>query len=73
MRDTAYQEQSTQRSGQNWKSVSEVQIAAEMLARGELDAKSLITHTFPLDRIKEAFQTGVNKKETGAIKVLVTC
>ncbi|MFC1717555.1 hypothetical protein ACFL6S_28095 [Candidatus Poribacteria bacterium] len=43
-----------------------------MLARGELDAKSLITHTFPLDRIKEAFQAGVNKKETGAIKVLVT-
>jgi L-iditol 2-dehydrogenase len=61
------------KSGCTWRGVSEVQIAAEMLARGELDAKSLITHTFPLDRIKEAFQTGVNKKETGAIKVLVTC
>jgi threonine dehydrogenase-like Zn-dependent dehydrogenase len=41
--------------------------------REYLDAGSLITHTFPLDRIKEAFQTGVNKKETGAIKILVTC
>jgi L-iditol 2-dehydrogenase len=61
------------KSGCTWKGVSEVQIAAEMLDRGELDAKSLITHTFPLERIKEAFQTGVNKKETGAIKVLVTC
>jgi L-iditol 2-dehydrogenase len=61
------------KSGWTWKGVSEVQIAAEMLARGELDAKSLITHTFPLDRAKEAFQTGVNKKEAGAIKVLVTC
>ena len=61
------------KSGCTWKGVSEVQIAADMLARGELDAKSLITHTFPLDRIKEAFQAGVNKKETGAIKVLVTC
>lgn len=61
------------KSGCTWKGISEIQIAAEMLASGKLDAKSLITHTFPLDRIKEAFQTGVNKKETGAIKVLVTC
>jgi threonine dehydrogenase-like Zn-dependent dehydrogenase len=61
------------KSGCTWKGISEVQIAADMLARGELDAKSLITHIFPLDRIKEAFQTGVNKRETGAIKILVTC
>ena len=55
-----------------WKGVTEIQIASEMLARGELDAKSLITHTFPLDRIKDAFYAGANKKETGAIKVLIT-
>ena len=41
------------KSGCTWKDVSEVQIASEMLARGELDAKPLITHTFPLDRITD--------------------
>ena len=60
------------KSGCTWKGVSEVQIAADLLARGELDAKSLITHTFPLENILDAFKAGANKKETGAIKVLVT-
>ena len=43
-----------------------------MLARGELDAQSLITHTFPLDKIRDAFYAAANKSESGALKVLIT-
>jgi len=55
-----------------WKGVPEFAIALDLLARGELDAKSLITHRFPLDRISDAFQAALNKGESGALKVLIT-
>ena len=60
------------RSTSMWKGVPAIQIAAEMLARGELDAQSLITHTFPLDKIRDAFYAAANKNESGALKVLIT-
>jgi len=60
------------KSGAMWKGVSEVEIAADLLARGKLDAKSLITHKFPLDGIRDAFRVSLNKSEFGAIKVLIT-
>ena len=50
----------------------EFAIALDLLARGELDAESLITHRFPLGRISEAFDAALNKAESGAIKVLIT-
>jgi threonine dehydrogenase-like Zn-dependent dehydrogenase len=43
-----------------------------MLARGVLDAESLITHRFPLDRISDGFDAALNKGESGALKVLIT-
>ena len=54
-----------------WKGIPEFEIALDMLSRGMLDAKSLITHRFPLDRINDAFQAALNKSESGALKVLV--
>lgn len=41
----------------------------ELLASGKLDAKSLITHRFDLDRINEAFETADAKQDTGAVFV----
>jgi L-iditol 2-dehydrogenase len=54
-----------------WEGVPEFEMALNLLARGELDAKSLITHKFPLDRISDAFHAALNKGESGALKVLI--
>lgn len=44
----------------------------ELLAKGKLDAKKLITHRFSLDQINEAFETADAKEETGAVFVAIT-
>jgi len=54
-----------------WDNKREFQIALDYIARGEIDVKPLITHRFPLDKINEAFDVAKNKKETGAIKVML--
>jgi L-iditol 2-dehydrogenase len=41
----------------------------ELLSRGKLRTRPLITHRFPLDRINEAFDVAQAKEETGAIFV----
>lgn len=46
--------------------------AMELLAGGELDAASLITHTFPLDQLGDAFATAADKGRSAAIRVIVT-
>jgi|SRR5215217_491166 len=43
----------------------------ELLAKGKLDAKSLITDRFPLDRINEAFEVAQDKQKTGAVFVAI--
>ena len=43
--------------------------ALELIRSGKVDRKPLITHEFPLDRVKEAFETQLNYEE--AIKVLL--
>jgi 2-desacetyl-2-hydroxyethyl bacteriochlorophyllide A dehydrogenase len=55
-----------------WQGVPEFEIALDLLARGKLDAKSLITHRFPLDKISDAFHAALNKRESNALKVLIT-
>ena len=55
-----------------WNGVPEFVIAMDLLSRGELDAESLITHRFPLDKISDAFHAALNKGESGALKVLIT-
>ena len=54
-----------------WQGVPEFRIALDLLARGDLDARAMITHTYPLDRLSDAFQAALNKRESGALKVLV--
>jgi len=48
----------------------EFQIALDLLAHGKVNAKKIITHKFPLDRIKEAFDVASDKR-TGCIKVVI--
>lgn len=43
--------------------------ALELVAAGKVDTRPFITHTFPLDRIQEAFET--QEKDRSAVKVLV--
>lgn len=54
-----------------WNGIPEFEIALDLLARGELDAESLITHKFPLDEISDAFHAALNKGESSALKVLI--
>jgi L-iditol 2-dehydrogenase len=52
-----------------WDIYPEMQISLDLLAKGKLNAKKMITHNFPLDKINEAFDTARRKEETGAIFV----
>lgn len=45
-------------------------LAVKLIGQGKLTAKSLVTHSFPLNEINKAFDTFVNRVG-GAIKVLV--
>jgi L-iditol 2-dehydrogenase len=42
----------------------------ELLSMGKINAKDLITHTFPIDEIHQAMDTFVNRRD-GAMKVVV--
>lgn len=44
----------------------------DLIAKGRIDVKKMITHRFPLDRINEAFDTAQRKQETGAVFVAIT-
>jgi L-iditol 2-dehydrogenase len=55
-----------------WGNDPEFKIVLDLLVEGKLDAKSLITHRFPLEKINEAFEVAANKKDTNAIKVVLT-
>lgn len=52
-----------------WDIYPEMQMSLDLLAKGKLNAKKLITHNFSLDDINQAFDTARNKEETGAIFV----
>lgn len=54
-----------------WEGVPEYQICLNLLAAGKLKAQKYITHTFPLDKILEAFDTADNKGQSGAMKVII--
>ena len=43
----------------------------DMIAKGRIDVKKLITHRFGLDDINEAFDTAQNKHQTGAVFVAI--
>jgi threonine dehydrogenase-like Zn-dependent dehydrogenase len=44
--------------------------AADLLTRGLVDVKKLITHRFKFDEAENAFQTFL-KPEAGAIKIII--
>jgi len=44
--------------------------ALEVMKTGKVNAEALVTHEFPLDQVKEAFEIGMNQDE--AIKVAIT-
>jgi L-iditol 2-dehydrogenase len=44
----------------------------DLIAKGRIDVKKLITHRFKLDQINEAFDTAQAKQETGAVFVAIT-
>jgi 2-desacetyl-2-hydroxyethyl bacteriochlorophyllide A dehydrogenase len=50
-------------------SLPEYSKALELIESGKIDRKPLITHQFPLDKAKEAYETAANAEE--AIKVLI--
>ena len=45
---------------------------ADLIAEGKLDTEPLITHTYPLSKIDEAYELFENKRD-GVIKVAVEC
>lgn len=55
-----------------WGIYPEMTICLDLLAKGKINAKKMITHTFSLDEINKAFETAQNKKETGAVFVALT-
>jgi L-iditol 2-dehydrogenase len=55
-----------------WGIYPEMQISLDLLAKGKLNAKKMISHSFKLDEINKAFETARNKEETKAVFVAVT-
>jgi len=50
----------------------EMQMCLDLLAKGKLNAKKLISHRFPLDEINKAFETAQDKENTHAVFVALT-
>ncbi|MDB5131239.1 MAG: Alcohol dehydrogenase zinc-binding domain protein [Mucilaginibacter sp.] len=52
-----------------WGIYPEMQMCLDLLAKGKLNARKLITHSFPIDDINKAFDTARKKEETNAVFV----
>lgn len=52
-----------------WGIYPEMQMTLDLLAKGKLNAKKLITHSFSLDEINKAFETAQDKEKSGAVFV----
>lgn len=52
-----------------WDIYPEMKICLDLLAKGKLNAKKMISHRFPIEKINEAFETARNKEDTGALFV----
>ncbi|AOM78865.1 zinc-dependent alcohol dehydrogenase [Pedobacter steynii] len=52
-----------------WNIDPEIKICLDLLEKGKLNARKMITHSFPLAQINEAFETANAKSETGALFV----
>jgi threonine dehydrogenase-like Zn-dependent dehydrogenase len=56
----------------HWEGKREFQIALDLIANGQADQKPLITHRFPIEEWREAFDTAIYKSKAHAVKVEVT-
>jgi threonine dehydrogenase-like Zn-dependent dehydrogenase len=55
-----------------WNLVPEFELAVEILKEGGFPVEDLITHTFPLERIDEAFRQKLDPKKRGeTVKVTI--
>jgi L-iditol 2-dehydrogenase len=52
-----------------WNIYPEMKICLDLLAKGKINAKKMITHSFSLQQINEAFETAQDKAKTGALFV----
>jgi len=55
-----------------WDIYPEMQMCLDLLAKGKLNAKKMITHSFPIDEINKAFETAQDKENTHALFVALT-
>jgi L-iditol 2-dehydrogenase len=55
-----------------WGIYPEMQICLDLLAKGRINAKKMITHSFPLEDINKGFETARDKESTGAVFVALT-
>ncbi|MFC3196709.1 zinc-binding dehydrogenase [Parapedobacter deserti] len=55
-----------------WGIYPEMQICLDLLAKGKINAKKMITHSFRLDEINRAFETARDKAHTDAVFVALT-
>jgi len=55
-----------------WDIYPEMKICLDLLAKGKLNAKKMITHSFPIDQINEAFTTARDKEHSNALFVALT-
>ena len=55
-----------------WDIYPEMQICLDLLSKGKINAKKMVTHSFPLDEINKAFDTAQDKENTHAVFVALT-
>jgi L-iditol 2-dehydrogenase len=55
-----------------WDIYSEMQMSIDLLAKGKLNAKKMISHSFSLDDINKGFETAEQKETTQAVFVALT-
>jgi L-iditol 2-dehydrogenase len=55
-----------------WDIYPEMQMTLDLLAKGKLNARKMITHQFTLDEINEAFETAQEKESTHAVFVALS-
>ncbi|MGY3215074.1 zinc-dependent alcohol dehydrogenase [Mucilaginibacter sp. HD30] len=55
-----------------WDIYPEMQMSLDLVSKGKMNARKLITHSFPLDDINKAFDTAQKKEETHAVFVAIT-
>jgi L-iditol 2-dehydrogenase len=56
---------------EHWTHMKEFALSLDLLARGKLDAKRLVTHRYPLNEAPTAFDAALNKEKSKSIKVQI--